>query len=78
MDKIKQVLAQETLTAVDIDFLMANISLLSTDDLIRLGLAPKPPVLVVEEPVKEVAFDMSTVVEIIPKKKGRPSKKIII
>lgn len=70
MDKVNEILAKETLYEADIIFLKQNEHLLSREGRIRIGLP------VVEEPVileKVVEFENE-----IPKKKGRPSKKLSV
>ncbi len=76
MDKVKEILAKESLNGDDVNFLMANQSLLSQNDLVRLGLAPASPVLVVEEPVKQVeAPNVEAPAVVPPKKRGPKAKK---
>lgn len=75
MEKVKEILAKETLTGEDITFLMTNQSFLRQEDLVRLGLVQAPPISVVEEPIveKPVLNDEPVVPTI---RRGRP-KKII-
>lgn len=77
MDKVKEILAKESINESDLNYLMANISFLSQADLVRLGLAPaieavKESVVrdaeIVEEPKTEET------VEETPKPRGRPSR----
>ncbi len=51
MEKIKEILSQESLSEADINYLVANKGSLSEADLVRLGLAPA--IEAVKEPVKE-------------------------
>ena len=50
MNQINAILAKETLSAEDIDYLMANVGSIPQKGLERLGLATPTPNLVVKEP----------------------------
>ena len=59
MEKINEILAKDTLWEEDIQFLLANESLLPESARVRLGLPTtvvEEPVVLVAEPVKVVEF----------------------
>lgn len=71
MEKINAILAQETLSEADINFLIANQSSLPESGKVRLGLAPAP-IEAVKEPVKPEVIETPVVKEV----KTRVSRKI--
>lgn len=86
MDKVKEILAKESLNGDDINYLIANKESLSQSDLERLGLVPATPIVVVEEPIVEkprptgeaqvAALIREEQLNPPPKKRGRPAKII--
>ena len=51
MDKVNEVLAKETLSENDINFLMQNVGILPMTAKVRLGLVSPPAIKAVEVPV---------------------------
>lgn len=77
MDKVKEILAKESINESDFRFLMKNRYLLSQADLVRLGLAPANIEAVKEPVVRDAEFvEEPTVAEEVavetPKPRGRP------
>lgn len=86
MEKVREILAKDSLNAEDISYLVANKNLAEEEILVRLGLAPTTPLVEVSEQVIEKTLPSGTVMVANkikeeqsqpPQKRGRPSKKII-